>query len=781
MRQGVSRFLDQYIKKRNFKRTTEPKGERLSHDSGDFVVHLHDATRLHYDFRLQWKGALKSWAIPKGPSYSTKDKRLAVRTEDHPDEYKSFEGVIPEGQYGSGPSLIWDAGEFEPLEDFDQGFKKGHLRFRIHGVKMKGAWSLIRMRGEKDGKADKANWLLVKEDDEFANLPFMDVNRWPESVVTGRTLKEIEQEEKEGAKNKTSPGMPYDLLPQLAVREDRLPTGENWQYERKYDGYRLLVFIEEGKVTLKTRNERDWTSKFPAIVEAFKKLPIDTAIFDGEVIHYNKDGRTDFSKLQNFMNDKEVSLNFVIFDILYSGGQSLVNYPLSARRELLEGLWRELPKPDILELSEVLDESDHILDKACELNWEGVVAKRLSSIYHTFRHKSWVKVKCNSREEFIVIGLTEPKGKRTHFGAILIAEKTGEGLVYRGRVGTGYEDEDLKSLYETFKKVQVKSPPPVKNLDRSDVIMWLKPFYYAEVDYSEKTRYGFLRHPVFCGLRQDKEFEEPELTHPDKVLYKSMKVTKAGLWDYYQRVMGEFLSFSFEAPLTLVRCPRGAESKCFFQKHFDQETEHPQVVSIKEEKKTDTYSYLRSPDDLKALVQLGALELHVWNSRLSQLEAPSYVVFDLDPDEGMAFFNVTQTALVVREFLNQMGYHSFVRTTGGKGLHVVAPVRGMNWDQAYQFSKDVAMEIAKTWPDQYVATMSKEKRKGRVFIDYLRNSRGSTSIANYSTRAKPGATVATPLDWEEIRDGLDPKKFNIHTIPERLANLNKDPWEDFWK
>lgn len=791
MRQGVSRFLDQYIKKRNFKRTEEPRGEKLTQDSGDFVIHLHGATRLHYDLRLQWKGVLKSWAVPKGPSYNPRDKRLAVRTEDHPDEYKNFEGVIPDHEYGAGPSLIWDAGEFEPLEDFDKGFKKGHLRFRIHGIKMKGIWNLIRLKNE----TEKENWLLVKEKDEFANPPFLsDISDWPESVATGRSLEELETpekpekpEKKEKKNHKAKPAeevqspLPWDLLPQLAVRQTELPEGDEWQFERKYDGYRLLVFIENGKVTLKTRNEKDWTSKFPRLVEAFKRLPIRTAVFDGEVIYYDKDGRTNFAKLQNFMSDQDVSVNFVIFDVLYSGGQNLMSYPLSVRRELLERLWSEFPKTDVLELSEILTESKDALKKACQLKWEGIVAKQFSSTYHTFRHKSWVKVKCDSREEFVVIGLTKPEGQRTRFGSILIAERTDKGLVYRGRVGTGYDNEDLDSLYKAFKKMEVKAPPEVKDLDPSNVMMWLKPFYYVEVDYSERTRYGLLRHPVFYGLRQDKEFEEHKLTHPDKVLFKEAGVSKGDLWEYYQKIMGDFLAFNAEAPLTLVRCPRGAESKCFFQKHFDKQTDHPQVVEIDEEKKRDTYAYIRSPEDLKALVQLGALELHVWNSRFSDLEKPRYVVFDLDPDEGMDFSKVTEAAHLVREFLMQTGHRSFVRTTGGKGLHVVAPVREMSWDEAYHFSKEIAHEIVANWPDQYVATMSKEKRKNKVFIDYLRNSRGSTSIANYSTRAKKEATVATPLDWSEVTKDLDPKKFNIHTVPERLARRSKDPWDEFWK
>lgn len=781
-----SSLLKDYIKKRDFNKTSEPQAVLKSKSSGDYMIHLHDARRRHFDIRLQWKGVLKCWAVPKGPSYNPKDKRLAVRTEDHPDDYKSYEGLIPKDQYGAGPSLIWDAGEFIPLEDFEKGMKKGHLRIAIDGVRLKGAWSLIRLKNESE---KKENWLLVKENDEFANSVDLRITDCTTSVATGRDLKDLK------GKDQSVPASPLPayISPQLAVREDNLPHGKNWQYERKYDGYRLLAFIQDGKVKLKTRNDKDWTKKFPQIVEQLEALPLEDAIFDGEIVHFDREGKTDFNQLQNFLNDEDISLNFILFDILYAAGKDLRKVSYNQRRVFLERLYAELPENQSIILSEILKPRKNLLQSACRRNWEGIVAKRLDSIYHGRRHSSWIKVKCGNREEFVVIGLTEPQGSRSHFGSLLLAETTEEGLIYRGKVGTGFDEESLSHLFKKFKSKKSQYTPDVENLPSEPVQFWLKPFYFAEIDYSERTSKGILRHPVFCGLRQDKEYSEVptvhdhkeetdqvKFTNPSRILFKKMAITKKQLWSYYEIVMPELMKFSVEAPLSLVRCPQGSDKKCFYQKHLDEDIEHPQIVKIKEENKTDIYGYMQSAADLKALIQLGVLEFHAWNSRVSKVDKPLYAVFDLDPDENLDFTHVIEAAHLIRETLESDKRKSFVRTTGGKGLHVLTPVKNMTWEQLKNFSKRIAQEISSEQPDKYIGTSSKSKRKGKIFIDYLRNTRGATSIVNFSTRAKSGAPVATPLFWDEVEEGLDPSQFNIKSIPQRLKDLKSDPWKEFW-
>lgn len=798
MRHSPNHLLDEYIKKRNFSKTSEPRAVLDSDKSGDYMIHLHDARRKHYDLRLQWKGVLKCWAVPKGPSYNPQDKRLAVRTEDHPDAYKAYEGVIPEKSYGAGPSLIWDAGEFIPIEDFDEGLKKGHLKFLIDGAKLKGAWSLIRMKGSEK----KEQWLLVKEKDEYANLG-NPVKDWQESIATGRSLQELEHDEENMAEEEETvefkPGaeeeyrnMPKEVLPQLAVLKQEIPKG-NWTYERKYDGYRLLVFIQNKKIRLLTRNGKDWTNKFPQLVEELEKLPVKNVILDGEVVYFDEEGRTDFSKLQTFQKNEDLNLHFIVFDLLFAAGQNLEPVPFEMRRQILLELFEAIKKPEHISLSEVLNYSEDMLETACEKNWEGIIAKKNDSAYHNYRHESWVKIKCTMRKEFVIIGMTHPTGGRSHFGSLLIAESINKGLLYKGRVGTGFSQKQLKKLYEKFKKYKVKTAPKVKNLDKTNVKMWLEPHYYAEIDYSEESAGGLLRHPVYCGLRLDKEYDysskrlseegvsDIQLTHPDRVLFEGIGVTKIELWEYYQKILDSFLRSNKNAPLTMVRCPQGKHKQCFYQKHFDQDVKHPKLVEIQEKSKKGVYGYISSAADLKALVQLGVLEFHAWNCRVPEIENPLYVVFDLDPGEGVEFKQIIKAAKTIQSVLEGYEKDSFVRTSGGKGLHVLTPVMGMDWNDAYEFSKAIAVKIAEKEPDQFTYTMSKAKRKGKIFIDYLRNTRGATSIANYSARAKEGAPVATPLRWDELTKNLDPLDLNIQTIPRRLAQLKSDPWENFWQ
>ncbi len=539
-----------------------------------------------------------------------------------------------------------------------------------------------------------------------------------------------------------------------------------------------------------TRNGKDWTYRYPALVQEFEKFPVTDAVFDGELVSIDRHGRSDFSRLQNYVA-KDSSLRFVLFDILFLADQDLRNESLETRRMVLEKIHAQIPKHKFISLSEKLPYSDRMLEQACKKRWEGIMAKQAKSTYHGQRDRSWVKIKCSNRKEFVVIGMTKPRGSRASFGALLLAEETPEGLVYRGRVGTGFNDAQLKKLYQKFILKKQKTSPLVENLETKDIMLWLTPYFYAEIDYSEKTSQGLLRHPVFYGLREDKEYRVKKnsrqkdslpFTNPDKILFPDMHLSKTDLWEYYLAVMPYFMHSNVGAPLTLVRCPQGSQKACFFQKHFQDQTSHPQTLKIKEKDHAQgIYSYILSPLDLKALVQLGVLEFHLWNCRISNVENPLYIVFDLDPGEGVSFKKVVAAAFVVKKKLESYGKTSYVRTSGGKGLHVLTSVVGLSWDEAYELSRAIAQEIENDDPSNFVSTMAKAKRKGKIFIDYLRNSRGATSIANYSTRARAGATVATPITWAEAARLKDPKKFNVKTLPARLKKQKSDPWQEFWQ
>lgn len=787
MNARTTNLLQEYVAKRNFNITSEPGAVLNTKNSGDYMIHLHEARRKHYDLRLQWKGVLKSWAVPKGPSYDSNDKRLAVRTEDHPDEYKSYEGVIPKGNYGAGPSLIWDAGEFIPLTDFDKGLKKGHIKFFLAGVKLVGVWNLVRIGSQ----SKKENWLLIKDRDDFDERAQFKVDHFPESVASGRTAADLRNENESSEpieatamrpnKRKYISSSSYSkaIAPQLAYLQKVVPQGD-WTYERKFDGYRILAHIDDKSVKLITRNGKDWSEKLANLAKKIERLGLKNAVLDGEIVYYDKNKQTSFAKLQNFLQEDNPPLDYVIFDILFLEDQNLQSTEFHQRRRLLEKLFKKLPKVKGIELSQTLPYSQDMLAKACAKGWEGVVAKDNKSVYHNFRHRSWVKVKCGNRGEYLIVGLAKPQGARLHFGSLLLAEETPNGLIYRGRVGTGFDSKKLRDLYKLFKVEKVDEPPAIAHLNAENVLFWTRPRYYAEIDFTEQSPLGILRHPVFFGLRKDKEFSV-SLTHPERIFYKEDGITKKDLWDYYQKVMSEFLKFAKQGPLSLVRCPQGYDKTCFFQKHMDGNTDRPPIVKIKEKNKKGEYRYLENGDDVKALVQLGVLEFHLWNCRAPEVEEPQYVVFDLDPGPGIHFDQIIAAAKRVRAALQAYGKKSYVRTTGGKGLHVLTEVVGLSWDEAYDFSKALAQELESKSPQLFVTTMTKAKRKNKIFIDYFRNSKGSTSIANFSTRAREGAPVATPLFWRELKKGLDPSQFTVRSIPQRLKRLRKDPWKEFWK
>lgn len=878
--------LAEYKKKRRFDRTPEPAGKKAGRTAPGrmFVVQKHAARRLHYDFRLELDGVLKSWAVPKGPHLDPAVKSLAVHVEDHPLEYAAFEGVIPEGEYGGGTVMVWDRGEWDPEGDPRRDYRKGRLNFTLHGEKLRGAWSLVRMGGRAgdDGK----NWLLIKRSDDEVRRGRKDnlLEAENRSVLTGRDLDEIAADadrvwtsegEIAGDGRKSAPGktkrrparasrkgrtgqtatdvnweeeiaalpgakksrQPRDFKPELATLAPQAPQGEDWLHELKFDGYRLLAFVEPGakRVRLVTRRGNDWTDRFPAVAAAVEKLPIEQAILDGEVVALRKDGTTDFQKLQNWMQQgRDERLAYFVFDLPHCGGYSLVETPLERRKELLARL--VLSAGDA---SGVLRYSDHIrgqgaevLRHSCRAAMEGIVSKRADSPYRSRRTRDWLKIKCLNRQEFVIGGFTRPAGSRVGFGALLVGvyDEPGGKLVYCGRVGTGFNTASLELLTAQLKTIRINrspfaNPPPAA---RRLGVTWVEPKLVAEVEFSEWTADGILRHPSFQGLREDKPAEEVvretakrdaaartlnasgtrrtskaprkvqapgslkdksaevagvRLSNPDRVLYPDLGITKLDLARYYERIAEWILPHVVNRPLTLVRCPQGRQAHCFYQKHLTEAMPDTlRGVEIREKDTTGIYVVLDDLPGLISLVQLGVLEIHPWGARADNIERPDRLVMDLDPGEGTEWTEVVQGALDVKERLDDLGLKSFLRTTGGKGLHVVVPfVRRTSWDDAKSFAESIALGLTRDFPDRYLATMSKARRRGKVFVDYLRNGRGATAIASFSTRARPGAPVATPIGWDELSPDLAPGDFNVQSVPERLESLKADPWAGFFE
>jgi bifunctional non-homologous end joining protein LigD len=843
--------LEEYRRKRDFRKTPEPAGKsparKKAAASLAFVIQEHQARRLHFDFRLELDGVLKSWAVPKGPSLDPGEKRLAVEVEDHPLDYGGFEGVIPEGQYGGGTVLLWDRGTWIPAEpDPAAAFAKGMLKFELRGEKLHGNWALVRMGG-KAARERRPNWLLVKERDDAALPQSGDavVANNPLSVESGRSLDMIandrdrvwDSEKGEAAAARRLdriPGarkgsMPVDLKPQLATPATSAPPGPEWLHEIKYDGYRLFARIEHGKVRLITRNGLDWTDKFPELAGAFGRLPVDTALIDGELVHLASDGTTNFSGLQDAIaSGKTGALNFFAFDLLYRDGWDLTGASLEDRKAALG----EIIPP---QAEGMLRYSDHqvgqgpaVLRQASSLGLEGIVSKRRDSPYRPGRGTAWLKVKCRNRDEFVVIGFTDPEGKREGFGALLAGYYDPSGtLRYAGRVGTGFSAARLADLRKRFDQLLVKDPPVVlpKDAPRKGV-HWVRPALVAEVEFAGWTADDILRHASFQGLREDKSpsevvydrssrnggpaaepaakpappepadmdaskpardgsvmFEGVRLTHPDRVLYPEDGLTKLDLARYYRAVGDWAVPHLAGRPLTLVRCPGGQGKPCFYQKHLGKGA--PDAighVDITEDGKTESHPVVGDLAGLIGLVQMDVLEIHPWGSPAEKLETPDRVTFDLDPDEGLPWPRVTEAAIGIREALQAIGLESFAKTTGGKGLHVVVPLQPkLGWDEAKAFTKWVADQIVGQSPDAFTANQAKRARRGRIYIDYLRNSRGATAVGAYSPRARPGAPVSTPLFWGEVERGVRPEGFTVATVPQRLAALDTDPWAEIGK
>jgi len=840
--------LETYNRKRDFSKTTEPRGragrKKIAVSGNSYVIQKHDARRLHYDFRLELDGVLKSWAVTKGPSLIAGEKRLAVQTEDHPLEYGDFEGTIPKGEYGGGTVIVWDKGSWTPLGDPHKGLAKGHLEFELQGKKLGGRWHLIRMAGKPREKRE--NWLLIKGEDEAARPEgAADIlEERPESAKTGRVIDEVKNEEPgwssktgkirrrasrkkdDAAKEEASETatqtdatpvdpsslkgarkatLPSFVEPALATLVSKPPSGSRWLHEIKFDGYRLEVRIEAGRIKLLTRSGLDWSQKFgKEIVSAFRDLPVGTAIIDGELVVEPAAGASDFSALQADLSEgRSDRFVFYAFDLLYLDGYDLKASPLIGRKELLRKI---IPsETGILRFSSHFDENgDLLLSHACRLSLEGIVSKIADDPYRPGRGKTWVKSKCSSRQEFVIGGWVPSTTSRKAIGSLVLGVYEDGKLEHVGRVGTGYTHTVAEQLFKRLTHLQVEENPFATKLTAEEHrgVRFVRPELVAEVEFRAWTADGHLRHASFRGLREDKNpleivretpkstrtssTEKParssvSLTHGDRLYWPDEGVTKAGLADYYTEVWRYMGPFVVGRPLALVRCPNGIAGQHFFQKHAWKGMNR-NIALAKDPQDEEPYVSIDDLNGLIGLVQAAVLEIHPWGSMIGNWEKPDVIIMDLDPGPDVAWSKVIAAAEETAERLRQTGLVPFVKTSGGKGLHIVCPLAAKaEWPVVKAFTKGIADAMAADSPDRYVSTITKSKRRGKILIDYLRNQRGSTAVAPYSTRARPGAAVSMPLSWEELSPAIGPDYFTVLNVPTRLAALRSDPWADFRK
>jgi bifunctional non-homologous end joining protein LigD len=823
-----------YRAKRDFAVTREPAPSEKpgKHKAPIFVVQKHQAHRagLHWDFRLEHDGVLWSWAVRRGPSLDPADKRMAAHVEDHPLDYADFEGTIPDGQYGAGTVELWDRGTWEPLEDPDEGMRKGELKFVLDGSRLNGRFTLVRLRPRAGQRPNQDNWLLIKGHDE-AERAGADAPAIEQDAPAPKKARQ--QRDKPPAKGAVRSKLPQRQAPQLASVADDPPKGNDWVSEIKFDGYRLLCWLDRGNVRLMTRNGLDWTDRLPAVARAIKGLRADTALVDGELVAVDQQGASSFPKLQAALSaGRDGSLYLHLFDLLHLDGWDLRECALLERKRLLGELndWRGM-----------LRFSDHQVGRAAELlnqarsrGLEGIICKEANAPYRAGRGRSWLKVKCRGREELVVLGWTPPGGSRTGLGSLHVGYYDPQGgLHYAGGVGTGFSEDVLVRLSERLG--ELASDPPKSLMLAGDPlpknINWVRPELVAEVEFASWSGAGRVRQASYLGLREDKKAREvvrepadPEaerkpvrpqpadpstarqrpaiavpprrdsvivsarapkrrgatvgnivLTHPDRQLWPG--ITKQALAEYWEAVAQHALPDLGRRPLAVVRCPEGIGGEQFFQKQS-----HGTLPSAIRQGHASGQPYLAidDVDGLIAMAQVSAIELHAWGATEHDPTHPDRIVFDLDPGEGVAFAEVTKAALDLREQLRRLGLESFCRTTGGKGLHVVVPLEPVaDWDTVKPFCRAFAETLSQEQPDRFLSTVRKDDRRGRILIDWLRNGLGATAVASFSPRAREGATVATPVAWDEVNGRLDPTKFTLRTVPERLVRLRKNPWEDF--
>lgn len=783
--------LADYVRMRDFKKTTEPAGGTVKEAGGMFVVQKHAATRLHYDFRLEHNGVLMSWAVPQGPSLDPAVKRLAMRTENHPIEYGSFEGVIPKGEYGAGSVIIWDTGKVKWLLDPDEGMAKGELKFVLAGERLMGEFHMVKIKPREGERSEP--WLLFKSRDGHAGKD--DPTRAVTSIKTGRTVEDLKAK---GGRvwSKGGERAPMTKAPKWGFVEPALctpigtpPDGDKWIHEIKYDGYRMQAAVSGDAVRLYTRTGLDWTSKFSQVANALGALGLKDVLLDGEVAVADASGRTSFSALQRSLENGDAKgVSYFAFDLIAEGDKDLRKKPLLERKARLEKLLKGARAPIRLSPS-IEGDGPHVFDVFAEKGLEGVVSKKADSTYRAGRTQSWLKAKCVNEREFIIIGY-QPSLKGRQFASLMLAERVKGALAYRGNVGTGFNDKTLASLAKDLEKLARAKPALTVPREAARGAKWVEPKLVAQIKYADITPDGAVRHAAFLGLRGDKsakdvnaENEVPalksrgHLTHPDRVLFPAADITKAEYAAYLEMVAPRMGPHIFGRPVSLVRAPDGVGGQQFFQKHAmaGAPKEIKTVPIAESEGKPEDYLTLPNVDALVACAQMSALELHIWGSRNDDVEKPDRLVFDLDPDEDLDFPFVKRAAFDIKALLDNADLPSFAMITGGKGIHIVLNLkRRSDWDEVKGFAGAFAEQVAALDPKRFVANMSKAKRKGRIFIDYLRNGRGATAIAPYSTRAKPMAPVATPVSWDELRTIPEASAFKLKDMKARLAE--PDPW-----
>lgn len=829
-------LLNKYHEKRNFGITAEPRGKpgKRSQRHLRFVIQLHEATRTHYDFRLEWNGVMKSWAVTKGPSHDPTDKRLAVRTEDHPIEYNDFEGVIPEKQYGAGPVMIWDEGVWMPEDDPATMEKKGHITFSLKGSRMKGQWHLVRMHTPDK----RENWLLIKSKDDFAlSKPKSEgfLKREGTSVATGRTMAEIRKAgvgktTKRGLVSKPVPvtqkhikirartpsvSLPRLMkqfpAPELTTLVDTPPHGEAWIHEIKYDGYRIMAFVNKGSVIFRTRGGQDWTHKFTPLVKAIAKLRIENAVLDLEACVLNERGQSDFGALQAALSDNNPkAIHGFFFDLLYLNGEDFTQKELGVRKSQLSTILKTAKAP--LHFSDHLESSPNLLEQACAIGAEGLVSKKKDSLYYGRRTTDWVKSKCGREQEFVIGGFMPAKDHSPSIGALLLGYYKNGKFTYAGKVGTGYSKRLAKEIYQRLTPLKILKSPFLEKVGRGrrDYI-FVKPEILCEVSFMEWTPDGHIRHASLKGLREDKnpinvvkEIPEPleqvtkgvkrgsrskdrvsyrsvTITHPERIVFPNTNITKGDVAAYYDRVVSLMLPFVRSRLISLLRCTDGIGGACFFQRnHMQSIGKEVYSRSLSHKGKQHEYLYVQNEVGVLQLVQMGTMEFHAWQSSLSRQGKPDQVIFDLDPDAGVPFEAVKLAAQDIRNRLKKQGLVSFPRLSGGKGIHVVAPITPEHgWEEIKEFARSFAETMAREIPRAYVATMSKKKRSGKIFVDFFRNDFASTAIVPFSLRARPGAPIAWPVSWTDLKNYTTASAIQLHNVDATMIRKAQQVSADF--
>ncbi|MDZ7864137.1 DNA ligase D [Acidovorax sp.] len=815
-----------YQQKRNFAITPEPaEGGAPGAGALQYVIQKHWASRLHYDLRLELDGTMKSWAVPKGPSLDPADKRMAVQVEDHPISYNSFEGQIPPKQYGAGKVIVWDRGYWVPVGDAAEGYRKGKLKFELHGHKLKGHWTLVRMHGK--GGEKQPPWLLIKEHDDFERpaAEFSVVEEMPDSVTSLAPLAppgpagiaRAEAAPARPAKMAKVP-LPDTLAPQLATLVDKPPADTtDWLWELKFDGYRLLARVHKRSVRLFTRNGNDWTHRMPQLVEAIGRLPLQSGWLDGEVVAVDEHGTPDFQMLQNaFDASVAKDLVYYVFDLPYADGNDLRSLPVVERRERLRTVLQGA-KTDSVRLSEGFEaRPSDLVSSACHLGFEGVIGKRKSAPYVSRRNADWIKLKCGQRQEFVVCGYTDPQGSRTGIGSLLLGVHGDDGaLRYAGNVGSGFSERTLQELHTRLTALATAKSPFPEGTATAKKAHWVKPRLIAEVSFAEWTKEGRIRHSVFHGLRADKPAraivqEKPQamqaidnqknparkagaakaseallpdalrISHPDRVIDPSTGITKIELVRYYATVAPLMVEHLKGRPVSLVRAPDGVGGELFFQKHLDKgRMEGVNLLDPALDAGHAPLLEVAKPEGLLSAAQMNVVEFHTWNARKDRIERPDRMTFDLDPGEGVPWEQVLEAAQLVQVMLQELHLPAFLKTSGGKGLHVVVPLKRLQgWDAVKGFSQAVVQHLADTIPARFVAKSGPRNRVGKIFVDYLRNGRGATTVSAWSARSREGMGISVPVAWKELGTLTSGAHWTVRTVGERLRQGNA-PWEGY--